>query len=886
MNYIFLLEKEELIYISHLISGKEIKKYFQKNSEKFTSIKPGFRPNGISDDEARSIIVQFSDRPFVRNFLNDSIDEWLQEIETDKLNLIEKGKNEEYALICTLVNSVFGKRVALYFKLKSLNCPENYIHTMQSAVDLIRERPINEDEVITKTEYLMQKEAWEKEKDSYLKEIKQTQKALVEFNQRMNDLHENLSKKEEVIKGLREEVSKYHRLDQYIENDTDDFYSSDLPFMSLCKVIKDNKGNMILRRLSDIENDTITGGYLEQTSSREYLYKVDGPNTEDYIGIWNWNAVPNVNNPSKDFIQSQYNENYLPIEVVIFNDCNDIHEIINRLKEGINYNAHSRRYYFAFWNGKTYEGVYISTKKVENTMGKIKLADDVFTAPLYLLKREDICIFGSCYLVKTIKMGRPNEIIYVTEPYEVVKKKFIQRITWTLSKQRGLTKNEFQRMKIFLQEFPLENLDKEIANTLQCDIDSAKEYIDFFIQQASTGIELNDIEDDILEQFVLSKPELTERYMSMLTEKWRKEHSEQILKLQQELEQVKDETKLESTRLVQIKQEFNQVNDELIEARSTRELQEQLATDVENRVAERIAQAKEDVAKFIVDQTFISQATVHNKEHVVAASFKMGEILPEDNLERYNTWEELLENLKYELLEAGVAEKYAIHLATFMYAATINHVPLLLAGPCAHEIANAFSSAICGCLAGVLDLVGEYSESIVKECLSSKSEVIIIKNLFSAQWNGRLGELLSKNHKQFIAIHPYVEDLQFEPKGLLNYMMPIFTELFVDKYATGNFVGGIKKTDFKEYKSDKTKKRHNTPLKMLRLSMYSRNFMGQVLEDMHGMLNDDLIDDDYMFVILPCAFWENNMEAIHHYIKQHPISAELSSIIEGYFGEI
>lgn len=56
----------------------------------------------------------------------------------------------------------------------------------------------------------------------------------------------------------------------------------------------------------------------------------------------------------------------------------------------------------------------------------------------------------------------------------------------------------------------------------------------------------------------------------------------------------------------------------------------------------------------------------------------------------------MLDTIKCGLLDAGVIEKYCHPLATYMYIAYLDNCPLLLIGPNATAIVDAFSGAIFG----------------------------------------------------------------------------------------------------------------------------------------------------------------------------------------------
>ena len=65
-----------------------------------------------------------------------------------------------------------------------------------------------------------------------------------------------------------------------------------------------------------------------------------------------------------------------------------------------------------------------------------------------------------------------------------------------------------------------------------------------------------------------------------------------------------------------------------------------------------------------------------------------------DELEAHHSWADVINTAVFELAEAGVAEQYRSGLAAFLCAAYIEKQPLLLVGPNAIDIAQAFCAAV------------------------------------------------------------------------------------------------------------------------------------------------------------------------------------------------
>ena len=70
MNYISLLTQDEIAILCNIISGKNFRKLFQKNSKDFAMIKPGFRPNSISEKDAVALGIKYIEKTFISSFVN------------------------------------------------------------------------------------------------------------------------------------------------------------------------------------------------------------------------------------------------------------------------------------------------------------------------------------------------------------------------------------------------------------------------------------------------------------------------------------------------------------------------------------------------------------------------------------------------------------------------------------------------------------------------------------------------------------------------------------------------------------------------------------------------------------------------------------------------
>ena len=118
--------------------------------------------------------------------------------------------------------------------------------------------------------------------------------------------------------------------------------------------------------------------------------------------------------------------------------------------------------------------------------------------------------------------------------------------------------------------------------------------------------------------------------------------------------------------------------------------------------------------------------------------------------------------------------------ALYMRAAFDNKTPLLLAGPKAREIVDAFSVALTGKTAAVFDCAAVNSLDDLKMLEASDDLIVALINPLAPNFIAYIPEIVSIKNIYVAALHPFAEDLKLEPRGLYNYFLPVFTELLID----------------------------------------------------------------------------------------------------------
>lgn len=182
-----------------------------------------------------------------------------------------------------------------------------------------------------------------------------------------------------------------------------------------------------------------------------------------------------------------------------------------------------------------------------------------------------------------------------------------------------------------------------------------------------------------------------------------------------------------------------------------------------------------------------------------------------------------------------------------------------------------------------------YTRQAVEKIGNDGEDIVIINNLLTSGWMNRLPEILAKKKILYIATHPYAEDIQVEPKSLYGFMLPLFTEFFVDKKATGTYFGGYFSDDFKAYSAAKGTHRELAVLPKFELSSLVRNQINNLVTTMHNIYPAATVDDDFLFGIFPIAYASMAMnelsEAIADPQKGIAISANLKRDLQYVLGE-
>ena len=171
--------------------------------------------------------------------------------------------------------------------------------------------------------------------------------------------------------------------------------------------------------------------------------------------------------------------------------------------------------------------------------------------------------------------------------------------------------------------------------------------------------------------------------------------------------------------------------------------------------------------------------------------------------------------------------------------------------------------------------------------INSEDEIVIIKNPFRSPWINCIMELLLPAEKQYFLVVPYAEELLIEPNGILNYMLPILTEMFIDKLPTTQFIGGQMAVTFRDFvqKNIKTNK-YTRIFKEFKVNRMPSERWQEIINMYYGMSGKGTADMEYLMFLFPCAYITEQGELLMEYMeKEKNLSSTIKNMIKNFLGE-
>lgn len=922
MNYISLLTQEEKSILCDVVTGREFRKYFMENENSFSKIRKGFRAKSLTERQALQIAKTNVGTPFIAMWVNTKVDSWLKQIQENIEKLEEDGLTYDFALTTTMLDSIFVDHADLYLKLTGKDMDEDATTKLRERMEHVKADRARDAEAANRIRAL------EDENRHLSEQIEATQQSIhtmrAEYEQKVLGVEQEKAALTSLLTKAQEQISELQATPISAESGDvavdlallDDTNASALPsiggneIVSLCGVVSDYNGRKWLMRYADLSHNGHFHIFRKNEdaspyfANRDKLFYKDGPSNDYSYSIWNWSAIPNENDSTKDYIISRYNMELDAIEVITITDVSNLDELVHLIQDGIKCQAHSRRVMFSFYSSKgQYIGILCHSNEFSTINGKVTFAESCSVLPVYEFTNGDILhLDNGLSFYRSVFAGIPDKLYQVKSHLEIVRDIVLSSLSWTAYKARGATRAEYRTFKEFLRAIPVGDVMGRIETECRCSASAAKELLNQFLHVAWKYIDGSSLEDRIILSAISASADLQEKTKSLIRADWEAENMRLLAKAKSRLDSLGADLNAVTASLAEEQKALKKAKAEDERLSCAIAEKKKMAEDVEKAVAQKIQKARENAASFIADMAFVSgqqvMITASTPPAAVEASFEPV-ITPYhafpalenlDDLEAHHSWADVMNTVALELGEAGVTDQYRSGLAAFLCAAYIEKQPIFLVGSNAIDIMQAFSAAVTGHQYGVLCCEGNYTQQVIEKIGGDGENIVIINNLLAGGWMNRLPEIISRKEIFYVATHPYAEDIQVEPKSLYGLMLPLFTDFFVNEKATGQYSGGYFAADFKPYSAPKRAHKRLKVLSKLALNPLVENQIDRVVATMHGIHPATTIDDEFLFAIFPIAYASLSIseltEAIADPQKGITLSASLKRDLQYVLGDV
>ncbi len=697
---------------------------------------------------------------------------------------------------------------------------------------------------------------------------------------------------------------------------------TEVSFTSLCYISEDYDGSVWLNRLADIEDGKLhspfkSGRMDNYFENRDRLYRNDGPSAIGTVGVWDWTAIPNRNNPDIDYVQSYFVQNESPVRVVV-TKADSLEDLVSQLKQGTIYSHHyicdTLFCYQSQW-GKLM-GFLCRTNEFQIVNKYAKINDDICTLPYYGIHMNEIFNWDDKHLrfLRDLDIGEPTGYFSIGDTRPLVRSLILDRITWPFFKECiGATKAQWRNCKTLLERICGESLYEAVAEKLKCSPDEAKKAVDDFINQANTMIDAGDIDADVLARIAMHHDDLRSQCEEIVSRKWKENHAVELAHAEAEIATKKADAERE---VAAITQRLSNISQELAIAQANRDKLTGEINDAQSRldhilaeidqyetlgnetllaVRQKITDAQKDIAGFIADiSVFLPQvqpqAPVETKTRVSLWQYECASsgVHTDNEIELSETWNDELNALIQNLVQSqAIHSDYVGMLSAFLYATHINEFPLLIAGPSGCDLAEIMAISLYASGAGHLWLGNEPTNNIAEAVADYDECIVSVQNMFGKGWQDELPQSFAKLKKQVIWAHPYVEDMVIEPKGLLNYMIPVLSECFIESIPVGKPWPTKRAEEFKAYASAKKQPLKIAAFKRLKLSKLLINRLTIALSDAKAILNQPAKDKDMeiLFGLLPLCVITGRIDVLKEAVETESgvssaVKAEANRYIE------
>ena len=534
-----------------------------------------------------------------------------------------------------------------------------------------------------------------------------------------------------------------------------------------------------LKRLADLINGKFEIQFNKSAPPYQFLKNQNCPLELNHIGVFDWRTEPHRTREGRNFINAKLCFDKNPIEVIILENCVDENDLRNKLLNGIDFKFSTIEILVVYRKSNVfYHGVLCSAHdfKQSGEEQKIKEVD----LDLFEVSEQDFVHVEDKIFYNGLDLGQPIGIFYAKNFTDFIKGKIISRAKWTTFKNR-VSKEDVKFFCDFIKNFSSQDFYQEIADERFISMYDAKKLVQQFVIENEQYLQTEIFQDEVFENIIYHCPNLIKEF----EEKWRHDNQEKFDTANLKLQEIQQKIDEELKTCIELENEIEANRKILDDINNQIKQRQDFAVEVENEIARRIESAKKNAADFICEMAFVNP--VSSAVQISKNNFYRGGKVINGADSEIEDIQDFILCLETEIGIAGAGFENMLSFAAYLTAAYMKKILLLLAGPNARDIADAFSVTLTGKTSAILDCSNVTSLEDLEVVLNSDDEIISVLNPFSPNFIAYLPELVNIGGKFIFAIYPFAEDLKMEPRSFYNYFLPVFTELIIDRPPARKF---------------------------------------------------------------------------------------------------
>ncbi|MDD6549080.1 coiled-coil domain-containing protein [Blautia massiliensis (ex Durand et al. 2017)] len=663
-------------------------------------------------------------------------------------------------------------------------------------------------------------------------------------------------------------------------------------------------GDEMVVRCADVQGSTLSKIAFRDNDpkifdNRERLYLKNQQLPIGTVGILDWNVVPNKRDDSKDWLTTSLDYNLAPTVIIILSDSN-VRALIAHLQEGIPYIGKLLGPVILVSKdlGIECKGMYFPKDALIQKENLLKPCLDILTAEIVDLSNNQVLCTRSKRVLDSLDKPYVIDNVDIKDGTTIVRDIFLKRATnKDYLRSIGYSQNDRRKFRDFLSRVSTKTIVEEVSDTCKCSEKNAEMMVDNLIRQANAIFTKDDMDQSLMEKLIESNSVLSEDMYQMVEQKWKIDNQEKLEEAQNQIRKSEKNKKNVDDEIQRAQKTLDEINHKIGEKQTKLaelEKQARMGDEIQEKVRQKITAARQDVTAFLAEMVFL-QAPIPNttadktqktpeSSHAQTSNISLTD--PEESLfikesygltkEDCSDWTEVLEILCQNLEEAGAANQLSMILAKILYAIFMNEQNVLLIGPNAEASAQAASAALSGKPCDILNCRGDYQKKYVLKANSEAGKVILVENLFSSRWIDSIGDIVNclRGH-WLIFTAPFVEDLSIEPASLLNFMVPIFTEPYMESLPKCNFFYVDWSKEIRNLNVSRQVLSYDNLLNKLGIGRYAKIMLERIIGKMKGMGHSSDHDDIYSLLfpiyslLLPIAQLRGKRTVLEDYVKEN-----------------